>query len=45
MLDLNDYHVFNSTRGGSGGGSGGGGGCDNKIITIKSHALTIEVTK
>ena len=26
MPDMNDYHAFKSTSGGSGGGSGGGGG-------------------
>ena len=26
MLDMNDYHAFKSTSGGSGGSSGGGGG-------------------
>ena len=26
MPDMNDYHAFNSTSGGSGGSSGGGGG-------------------
>ena len=25
MPDLNDFHAFNSTKGGSGGGSGNGG--------------------
>ena len=43
MLDMNDYHAFKSTSGGSGGGSGGGGGkgfgCGWIVIVIVAILL------
>lgn len=43
MPDMNDYHAFKSTSGGSGGGSGGGGGkgfgCGWIVIVIVAILL------
>ena len=44
MSDMNDYHVYKSTGGGSGGSSGGGAGCSGGCLSWVLVALSHEKT-
>ena len=39
MPELNDFHAFKSTSGGSGSGSGGGSGLNKWIVVLIITAL------
>lgn len=39
MPDMNDYHAFKSTSGGSSGGIGGGLGCGGVVLVILAIML------